>query len=73
MRIHGGWAAGTPEDDEALNDQIGPFFGTPATGKSATWLGIGIYTIRDGKIAGAWFAEDILAMLFQLGTITLPT
>ncbi len=53
--------------------QIGPFFGTPATGKSATWLGIGIYTIRDRKIAGAWFAEDILAMLLQLGTITLPT
>ena len=53
--------------------QIGPFLGTPATGKHATWLGIGIYTIRDGKIASGWFAEDILSMLLQLGTITLPT
>jgi predicted ester cyclase len=53
--------------------QIGPFFGVPATGKSATWPGVGIYTIRDGKIAHAWFAEDILALLLQLGVTTLPT
>ena len=53
--------------------QTGPFFGMSATGKSATWLGIGIYTIRDGKIADAWFAEDILNMLLQLGASVLPT
>ena len=52
---------------------IGPFFGVPATGKSAAWLGIGIYTIREGKIADAWFAEDILALLLQLGVTSLPT
>ena len=52
--------------------QAGPFLGTPATGKRAEWLGIGIYTIRAGKIAEAWFAEDILAMLLQLGSFTLP-
>jgi steroid delta-isomerase-like uncharacterized protein len=52
--------------------QTGPFLGTPASGKHAEWPGIGIYTIRDGKITEAWFAEDILSMLLQLGTITLP-
>ncbi|MEU6347077.1 SDR family NAD(P)-dependent oxidoreductase [Streptomyces sp. NPDC046977] len=50
----------------------GPFMGTPATGRYAQWLGIGIYTVRDGKIAEAWFGEDILGMLQQLGAITLP-
>ena len=53
--------------------QIGTFLGIPATGKSATWLGIGIYTVRDGKIADAWFAEDILNMLLQFGASALPT
>jgi steroid delta-isomerase-like uncharacterized protein len=46
---------------------VGPFMNTPATGKRAEWLGIGIYTVRDGRIAEGWFAEDILSMLQQLG------
>jgi predicted ester cyclase len=45
---------------------------TPATGKRAEWLGVGIYTVRDGRIAEAWFAEDILGMLLQLDAIALP-
>jgi NAD(P)-dependent dehydrogenase (short-subunit alcohol dehydrogenase family)/predicted ester cyclase len=51
--------------------QTGPFMGTPATGKHAEWPGIGIYQVRDGKIAEAWFGEDILGMMLQLGAITL--
>jgi NAD(P)-dependent dehydrogenase (short-subunit alcohol dehydrogenase family)/predicted ester cyclase len=51
---------------------VGPFMGAPATGRHAQWLGIGIYTVRDGKIAEAWFGEDILGMLQQLGAVTLP-
>jgi predicted ester cyclase len=51
----------------------GPFLGTAATGKYAEWPGVGIYTVAGGKITEAWFAEDILAMLLQLGTITLPS
>ncbi|MEV7729656.1 ester cyclase [Streptomyces sp. NPDC087917] len=50
----------------------GPFMGMPATDKSATWNGVGIYRIRDGKIAEAIFVEDILAMLLQLGITQLP-
>jgi predicted ester cyclase len=46
--------------------------GNPATGKHAEWLGIGIYTVRDGRIAEAWFAEDILGMLQQLDAVAPP-
>jgi predicted ester cyclase len=51
---------------------VGPFMNAPATGKRAEWLGIGIYTVRDGRIAEAWFAEDILGVLLQLDAIALP-
>ncbi|MFI9101811.1 oxidoreductase [Streptomyces fildesensis] len=52
--------------------QTGPFMGSPATGKHGEWLGIGIYTVVDGKITEAWFGEDILGMLLQLDAVTLP-
>jgi hypothetical protein len=35
--------------------------------------GVGIYRIRDGRIAEATFVEDILAMLLQLGMTNLPS
>ena len=38
----------------------------------AEWLGIGIYALRDGKIVDAWFGEDMLGLLLQLGALTLP-
>jgi predicted ester cyclase/dienelactone hydrolase len=52
--------------------QTGPFMGAQPTGRHAEWLGIGIYTVRDGKISEAWFGEDILGMLLQLGAVSLP-
>jgi predicted ester cyclase len=52
--------------------QVGPFLNNPPTGKHAEWLGIGIYTIREGRITEGWFAEDILGMLLQLGVTALP-
>ncbi|WP_446041877.1 ester cyclase [Streptomyces sp. SID1121] len=51
----------------------GPFMGMPATDKSAKWDGVGIYRLRDGKIAEGVFVEDILAMLLQLGITSLPS
>jgi acetyl esterase len=51
---------------------VGPFMGNAGTGKHAEWLGIGIYTVREGRITEGWFAEDILGMLDQLGAIALP-
>ena len=52
--------------------QTGTFMGAPGTGEHAEWLGIGIYTVTNGKISEAWFGEDILGMLIQLGAVTLP-
>ena len=50
----------------------GPFMGNPPTGKHAKWLGIGIYTLRDGHIIQGWFAEDILSILTQLNLLRAP-
>jgi len=52
--------------------QTGPFMGAPPTGRHAEWLGIGIYTVTDGKISEGWFGEDILGLLLQLGIVNLP-
>jgi len=43
-----------------------------ASGKHAEWLGIGIYTVRDGDFTEGWFAEDILGMLTQLDATPTP-
>jgi len=40
--------------------------------RGAEWLGIGIYTVRDGRISEGWFAEDILSMLTQLNLLPAP-
>jgi len=45
------------------------FFGIPATGKDATWTGVTIYRFDSGKIVEAWWCEDALGMLQQLGVI----
>ncbi|MEU9885275.1 SDR family NAD(P)-dependent oxidoreductase [Sphaerisporangium sp. NPDC051011] len=51
----------------------GTFMGAPATGRHAQWLGIGIYTVTTGKISEAWFGEDALGILLQLGAVSLPS
>jgi steroid delta-isomerase-like uncharacterized protein len=45
------------------------FFGIAATGKKATWTGVTIYRFDSGKIVEAWWSEDALGMLQQLGVI----
>jgi predicted ester cyclase len=51
---------------------VGAFMGRPATNTYAEWLGIGIYTLRDGLITEGWFCEDILGMLQQLDGQSSP-
>ena len=51
--------------------QTGTFMGAPATGKRAEWLGIGIYTVNNGRIVEGWFGEDVLGMLIQLGIVNV--
>ncbi|QAY74245.1 hypothetical protein ET445_13840 [Agromyces protaetiae] len=46
----------------------GRLFGIfPFTSKRGSWNGVGVYTLRDGKIARGWFVEDVVAMLRSLG------
>lgn len=52
-------------------NNMGAFMGNKPTNKNALWEGIGVYRIKDGKIAEAWFSEDILGMYSQLGLIDL--
>jgi len=52
--------------------QTGPFLGALPTGRHAEWPGIGIYTVTNGKISEAWFGEDVLGVLLQLGIAILP-
>jgi hypothetical protein len=51
------------ESPDAVDDELAVRFA----------VRIGIYTVRDGQIIEAWFAEDILGMMLQLGIISLPT
>ncbi|WP_169980131.1 ester cyclase [Tautonia rosea] len=46
---------------------LGEFWGIPATGKSVSWTGIDIYTIKDGRITTHVRKSDILGLLQQLG------
>jgi hypothetical protein len=41
--------------------------------KHAEWLGIGIYAVIDGRIHEAWFGEDTLGMMQQIGAVRLPS
>lgn len=48
----------------------GDFLGFKSTGKRLAWDGIGIYHLHKGKIAEAWFSEDLLGMFAQAGWIS---
>ncbi|MGE3608602.1 MAG: ester cyclase [Bacteriovoracaceae bacterium] len=50
---------------------VGTYRGHKPTFKKAEWIGIGIYRLEGGKIAEAWFAEDYLSQLLQLGIVKL--
>ena len=68
----------TVEDEIAEGDKVvhrlighgtqqGKFLGIPPTGKQATWTGIAIYRIADGKIAERWVNVDNFGTAQQLG------
>ena len=45
----------------------GPFFGLPATGRSASWSEIHISRFAGGRVVEHWSVTDQLGMLQQLG------
>ena len=52
--------------------QSGSFRGFPAKGGQATWSGMDIIRVSDGKIVERWSERDFLHMLVQLGHIEYP-
>ena len=52
--------------------QSGSFRGFPATGGQATWSGMDIIHIANGKIVERWSERDFLHMLVQLGHVLYP-
>lgn len=56
----------------ATGTMKGEFAGMPPSGKTATWEGIHITRIKDGKVVEHWAVEDRLVMLQQLGFMPTP-
>jgi len=52
--------------------QAESFRGFPATGGQATWSGMDIIHISNGKIVERWSERDFLHMLVQLGHVQYP-
>lgn len=49
--------------------RTGRLLGVRYTSRLATWNGVGVFRVADGRIRDAWFVEDLAAMLSQLGPI----
>ena len=52
--------------------QRGDLLGVPASERSARWNAVDIYRVRDGRISEEWAADDIAAIMNQLGAFTPP-
>ncbi len=52
--------------------QQGDLFGIPATGRPLRWDAVDIYRLSDRKIVEEWAADDMAAVLHQLGAYTPP-
>jgi len=52
--------------------QLGSFRGFPPVGRQATWTGMDIIHISDGRIIERWSERDFLNMLLQLGHVQYP-
>ena len=50
----------------------GPLFGVPATGRDLTQQVITILRMRDGRCLERWSVADTLAVLLQIGAVSLP-
>jgi steroid delta-isomerase-like uncharacterized protein len=50
----------------------GDFLGVPPTGRSVTWTGTRLFTVKDGKLTEGWLNIDLLSLMQQLGAIPAP-
>jgi steroid delta-isomerase-like uncharacterized protein len=51
----------------------GSLMGIPASGKSVSVLGTGIFRVVDGKLADNWVNFDALGLLQQIGAVPAPS
>ena len=50
----------------------GEFMGIPATGKSVSFMVIGIDVIEEGKLVQHWALPDWLSLFYQIGATVQP-
>ena len=50
----------------------GNLFGIAATGRRVRWDAVDVYRLADGMIVEEWAADDVAAILQQIGAYTLP-
>jgi predicted ester cyclase len=50
----------------------GELLGIARTGRRVRWDAVDVYRLRDGRISEEWAADDMTAVLHQLGVYTPP-
>lgn len=50
----------------------GNLLGFEATGRRVRWDAVDVYRLEDGKITEEWAADDLTAILYQVGAYTAP-
>jgi predicted ester cyclase len=50
----------------------GDLLGIAPTGRRVRWDAVDVYRLRDGKISEEWAADDMAAILHQVGAYTPP-
>jgi steroid delta-isomerase-like uncharacterized protein len=50
----------------------GSLLGAPADGKSVRWNAVDIYRVTNGKISEEWAADDVAAIMIQIGAFNPP-
>ena len=50
----------------------GDLLGIPATGRKVQWTAVDVYHLSEGKIIEEWAADDLLAILHDIGFVTPP-
>jgi predicted ester cyclase len=50
----------------------GDLLGIAPTGRRVRWDAVDVYRLRDGKISEEWAADDMTALLHQVGAYTPP-
>jgi len=53
--------------------QRGEFEGVQPTGKQVSWFGADFLRVESGKFVEAWFVDDSMGLLRQLGVTFLPS